>query len=207
MTLEQIQEAMQFLRAATPEEIVFRTLVGECRGEPIEAQVGVGCVLRSRLKDARWPNTYNDVALQPAQFSCFNRQDPNLEKLMDPEEHEAMSVLGQLHWVARGIVADVLLDNVAGANHYYDFSVIVGPRSADVNKNLDRFTRLDRYLRAVDILLAHQGKLPPGLGHVEYSEMEAARDLIHSLVKDLPPRWDDEVLPVARKSRLVFFKL
>ena len=39
------------------------------------------------------------------------------------------------------------------------------------------------------------------------AEVMQARDLIHTLVAPLPPRWDDEVLPVARKGRLVFFML
>ena len=194
MTPEQIQEAMQFLRAATQEGIVFRTLFGECRGEPIEAQVGVGCVLRNRLKDARWPNFYNDVALQPAQFSCFRPQDPNFERLMDPEEHEAESVLAQLRWVAKGIVDNFLRDNVAGANHYYDFSVIVGQGQQKDD------SCLGRYLEAVDKLLAPDRVL-------SHQEWQAARDLIHTLVKDLPPRWDGEILPCARKGRLIFFRL
>lgn len=197
MTPEQIQEVMQFLRAARPENIVFRTLFGECRGEPIEAQVGVGCVLRSRVKDQRWPDNYNDVALQPVQFSCFNPQDPNFERLMDPEAHEKLEVIQQLRWVATGIVDDLLRDNVAGANHYYDFSVIVGQgqqRSED---------RLRRYLRAVDVIL----RADHVVGDFLTPDPDDARDLIHTLVKDLPPKWDDEVLPVARKGRLVFFKL
>jgi len=207
MTPEQTQEAMQFLRSATPQEIVFRTLFGECRGQPIEAQVGVGCVIRNRVRDARWSDTWPAVCLQPKQFSCFNAGDLNFEKLMNPQAHEKMQVIQQLRWVASGIVDGLLLDNVAGANHYYDFSIIAGPRLADVNKNLEQYTRLDRYLRAVDILLAHQGNLAPGLGHVPYSELGAARDLIHTLVAPLPPKWDDEVLPIGRKGRLVFFKL
>jgi len=207
MTPEEIREAMMMLRNLPPKEIVFRTLFGECRGQPIEAQVGVGSVLRRRVQDRRWPDTYNDVALQPAQFSCFNAGDPNFEKLLDPEAHEKLEVIQQLRWVARGVVDNLVLDNVNGANHYYDFSIITGPRSADVNQNLEQYTRLDRYLRAVDIVLAHQGNLAPGLGHVPYSDLGAARDLIHTLVAPLPPKWDDEVLPVARKGRLVFFKL
>jgi len=199
MTPEQIQEEMQFLRGVSRQEVVYRMLFGEARGEPIEAQVGVGCVLRSRLKDARWPNTYNDVALQPAQFSCFNPEDSNFEKLLDPEKHEATSVLVQLRWVAKGIVDDVLLDNVAGANHYYDFSVIVGQ-----GQRRDPF-RLKRYLRAVDLLLGDPQA--PATHVLDPTERQNARDLIHTLVKDLPPKWDDEVLPVARKGHLVFFKL
>jgi hypothetical protein len=136
--------------------------------------------------------------LQPKQFSCFNPGDPNFEKLMDPESHENPEVIQQLKWVASGIVDGLLLNNVAGANHYYDFSVIVGQgQQRDM-------TRLSRYLKAVDLILTPNSQI---FTSQDANDKTAACDLIHTLVKDLPPRWDEEVLPVARKGRLIFFRL
>jgi len=156
----------------------------------------VGSVLRRRVQDRRWPDTYNDVALQPAQFSCFNAGDPNFEKLMNPETYEKHEVIQQLHWVANGIVYGLLLDNVAGANHYYDFSIIAG-QGQQYNPE-----RLHRYIQAVDLILAPRATVI----HVA-DQVEQAKDLIHTLVAPLPPKWDDEVLPIGRKGWLVFFKL
>jgi hypothetical protein len=197
MTPDEIQEAYTLLRNLPPKDILYRTLFGECRGEPIEAQVGVGSVLRNRVNDHhhRWPNTYNEVALQPAQFSCFNPQDPNFEKLLDPERHEKLEVLEQLKWIAHGIVQGLIQENVAGANHYYDFSIIVG-------RGLHRDPkRLPGYLQAVDLIV------DPTISYRNDDLVGRAREHIHTLVAPLPPAWDNEVLPVARKGRLVFFRL
>jgi hypothetical protein len=198
MTPEQREEAMQLLRNTTPKEILFRLLFGECRGQPIEAQVGVGSVVRNRTRDSRWSDTWQAVCLQPKQFSCFNPGDPNFEKLMDPDSHEAPEVIRQLKWVASGVVDGLLLDNVAGANHYYDFSVIVGQGQ---ERDL---ARLSRYLKAVNLILTPNSHI---FTSQDANDKTAACDLIHTLVKDLPPRWDEEVLPVARKGRLIFFRL
>jgi hypothetical protein len=196
MTDQEYADLIQELRNLHPKDLLFRLLFGECRGEGIEAQVGVGCVVRNRTR-AKGNDSmlaWIQVMLAPLQFSCFLRTDPNLPKLLDPEAHEQLPVLQHLKWVAQGIVDGALLDNVASANHYYDFSVIVGRGQQKDD------SRLGRYLEAVDKLLA------PGRV-VSSQEWQAARDLIHTLVAPLPPKWDNEVLPVARKGRLVFFKV
>lgn len=208
MTPQEAAEFRNALRAYGPASLLALALWGEARGEPIEAQVGVGCVIRNRVQDRRWPGTYQEVILQPLQFSAFNVDDPNLAKLFElagldsNDARRKEPVLPQLRWVAEGItvtgaVDGQILDNVGGANHYYDLSIIVGhgqQRSED---------RLRRYLRAVDVIL----RADHVVGDFLTPEPDEARDLIHTLVKDLPPKWDDEVLPVARKGRIVFFKL
>jgi len=196
MTDQEYAEAMQVLASYSAKEVLFRTLFAETRGQPIEAQVGVGSVIRKRLFDSRWPDTFQQVCLQPAQFSCYNPGDPNFPKLLDPEANERPEVLAQLRHVAAGIVDGLFLDNVSGANHYYDLSIIVGR-----GQQRDP-VRLQRYLKAVDLIL-----LPLAYTGAQREEIEAAKDLIHTLVKDLPPKWDNETLPVARKGQLVFFRL
>jgi hypothetical protein len=103
----------------------------------------------------------------------------------------------QLRWVSQGILTGALNDNVHGATHYYDLSIIVGRGQRHDPE------RLRRYLLAVDLLLAP----PASVGFQERDRVEEAQDLIHTLVMDIPPKWDNEVLPVARKGRLIFFKL
>lgn len=193
MTPEEIQEAMTLFHSMTAPAILKCALFGECRGEPIEGQVGVGSVIRERklVKGVR----YNDIILAPAQFSAFFPGDPNFQKLLNLEGYEDPDVLRQLAWVAEGIVSGSLRDNVARANHYYDFSIIVGQ-----GQQRDP-SRLVRYLRAVDTII-----LDPEFP-ATVQEIQAARDLIHTLVAPLPPRWDNEVLPCARKGRIVFFRL
>ncbi len=56
----------------------------EARGEPNEGKIAVGEVIRNRVDDSRWPDTWEDVILQPWQFSAFNKGDPNATKFPDP---------------------------------------------------------------------------------------------------------------------------
>ena len=52
----------------------------EARGEPWEGKLAVGQVIENRVSLTNYPNTYEEVILQPWQFSAFNRDDPNAHK-------------------------------------------------------------------------------------------------------------------------------
>lgn len=112
---------------------------GEARGEPIEAQVGVGCVVRNRVNDPGkdwWGDTYREVLLKPKQFSCFNLNDPNRAKIEHIlEEERAADYLGwvpemqsqmycQCYWVADGVYEDSIIDNTRGSTHYHSGSIV-----------------------------------------------------------------------------------
>ena len=105
------------------------TLWGEARGEAVEGRIAVGCVVRARVRDPRWPTTYQGVCLQPRQFSCWNEADPNAAKLhalaaVFLADHAIRTaprldpVLRECLYLAEGIIGGQLLENVAGANHY-----------------------------------------------------------------------------------------
>lgn len=91
--------------------ILALTLWGECRGEPYLGQVGVACVIRNRVLDSRWPDTYEEVCKQPQQFSCWNG-----EARISPDER-ALLWKRLLH-IAEGVVEDKIPDVTKGANHY-----------------------------------------------------------------------------------------
>ena len=63
--------------ASLPDRLVLALLIwAESRGEPVEGQIAVGCVVRNRLNESteaapRW----RDICLAPEQFSCFNDLD------------------------------------------------------------------------------------------------------------------------------------
>lgn len=102
------------------------TLWGEARGEEIEGRIGVGCVVRNRMKDDRWPDTAKDVCLQKLQFSCWTKAGgaSNYAALMaiaervvtDPTRVDAMTK--ECLWVAEGILSNVVRDRTSGSNHY-----------------------------------------------------------------------------------------
>ena len=62
-----------------------RTVYGEARGESEKGRLAVACVLWNRLRAQRphyGRKSLSAVCLKPWQFSCWNRNDPNRDKLM-----------------------------------------------------------------------------------------------------------------------------
>jgi len=99
-------------------------LLGESRGERIEVQAGVGCVVRNRVNHPSWMGSnYKEVILKPYQFSCFLKNDPNYEKLKDVSVHIPDWAIKQCFWVANGIMTDMLIDITKGSDSYYDISI------------------------------------------------------------------------------------
>lgn len=90
-------------------DYLLATLWGECRGEPFIGQVAVACVIRNRVDDSRWPNTYEGVVTQPKQFSCWDGGNvPGM----------GGDSMGVLSFIAHGVISGVIPDITDGANHY-----------------------------------------------------------------------------------------
>ena len=117
------------LSSLSDQQALALTMFGEARGEAVEGRIAVGCVVRERVHDPRWPDTYREVCLQTWQFSCWNTSDPNHAKLMrlatlfladfairsstplDPMLRECL-------YLAEGVIGGQILDRVGRANHY-----------------------------------------------------------------------------------------
>lgn len=97
------------------------TVYGEARGEPLEGQVAVACVIRNRAVARNL--TPREVVLQPLQFSCWNPHDPNrplcdqVVKNWDTMFRELIRVR-QCWWVSVGVLAGLLRDPTGGAVNY-----------------------------------------------------------------------------------------
>ena len=61
--------------------IAARTVYGEARGESFEGKRAVAHVLLNRLRAGN-SSSLAGVCLRPLQFSCWNRGDPNLPRLL-----------------------------------------------------------------------------------------------------------------------------
>lgn len=114
--------------ALTDPQIVTLTLYGETRGEPIEGQIAVGCVIRNRVETGRWGASYAKVCLAPWQFSCWRPEGgrENYETVVAAAQMLARSTtlpenprLRQCAWVAQGVIGAWILDTVREATHYY----------------------------------------------------------------------------------------
>jgi spore germination cell wall hydrolase CwlJ-like protein len=109
----------------SPAEILALTIYGESRGERIEGQIAVGCVIRNRLLlSPKVYQSYHDVCLAKLQFSCWNEDDPNRPVLLELAntmilgQYTADRVLKQCLWIAKGIEDWSILDNVNSSTHY-----------------------------------------------------------------------------------------
>ena len=103
------------------EEILALTIYGEARGEPVEAQIAVGCVIRNRVSADKG---YNEVCLEPKQFSCWNEFDPNypiltgLADKMTTHVFIPEPILKQCLYISFGIINGAILDNTHGSKNY-----------------------------------------------------------------------------------------
>ena len=93
--------------------------------EEFEMKAGVGWVAYNRSKHpAWWGKDLRGVILKPHQFSCFNPNDPNRVKLLDPLAHEASYVWDACFVVASGILSGIIPDPTLKSDHYFDDSLV-----------------------------------------------------------------------------------
>ena len=106
-------------------QILARTLYGEARGESWAGKVAVAWVVRNRAeldlhndgKPDWWGEGIAGVCLKPWQFSCWNADDPNRDKLLkvtpaDPFFRECLAA-------AAAVLGNIEPDPTAGATHYH----------------------------------------------------------------------------------------
>ena len=104
-------------------DVLARTLWGEARGEGRKGMEAVACVILNRVRIARskgkywWGNNIIQVCQKPYQFSCWNRRDPNFQKLQSVDEKNIYFVTALR--IARRAVLKTLKDETGGATHYH----------------------------------------------------------------------------------------
>lgn len=99
------------------EDTATRTVWGEARGELYIGKCAVAWVIKNRSdKGGWWGHTPQEVCQHPYQFSCWNLNDPNREKLInlsveDPEYQACKQAVVQ-------VFTNALSDITEGATHY-----------------------------------------------------------------------------------------
>jgi spore germination cell wall hydrolase CwlJ-like protein len=100
-------------------DVLARTVFGEARGEGEEGMQAVASVVMNRVRDPKWwGSTIKEVCLKPWQFSCWNKNDPNLPVLKAVTEENPY--FAQAIGIATEAAAGTLEDNTNGATSYYD---------------------------------------------------------------------------------------
>jgi len=112
----------------TDSEVLFLTLFGEARGEPVEGQIAVANVVLNRTRIRNM--SIRDICLQPKQFSCWNESDPNRKLLEEMAKvflfsNEPTIEHPQLWWIVEGIVSKKVIDNTKGRDHYLTKTLFV----------------------------------------------------------------------------------
>lgn len=110
-----IKEAKDFARLFILALCIWR----EARGESFRGKLLVGFTIKNRVKDPRWPNTYEGVITQRWQFSAFNPSDPNA--ILYPSTG-AENPLEDAAWLECVKAAETVLNSTSSmtsANHYY----------------------------------------------------------------------------------------
>lgn len=108
-------------------DVLARTLWGEARGEGPEGMKAVACVVLNRVAVAQdkgkywWGNNVIQVCQKPYQFSCWNRSDPNFQKLQAVDSADLYFATALR--IARRALNGCLEDNTAGATHYHASSI------------------------------------------------------------------------------------
>lgn len=104
-------------------------IFGEGRGQSDEAKLGVANVVRTRVQARRkhYGLGWAGVILKPLQFSCFNSNDPNRPKLLEPLKWEQLPTWASCWEIARKVYQGIERDNTLGATHYFDDSLAPHP--------------------------------------------------------------------------------
>lgn len=103
-------------------EVMAKTIYGEARGECYDGRVAVAHVILNRAQNPRWwGDGVVDVCLKAKQFSCWNDDDPNRDKL--DELTVSDSVFMECCSVAALALGGVTKDPTDDADHYHTHSV------------------------------------------------------------------------------------
>lgn len=105
---------------------------GEARSQPLDAQIGVACVVRNRVNLKSWMGeTYSEVCLKPYQFDVFLPNDPNSKKLLYPLSYEANLIWERAYLAAYRVFYDAQPDTTYGSLYYYTLPLKGPPRKKD----------------------------------------------------------------------------
>ena len=107
-------------------DIFARTLYGEARGEGLKGIEAVASVILNRVMASKtypvwWGKTVKEVCLKPLQFSCWNPDDKNFQKIMKVDEIDDVFCLCKR--TAVRALNGFLEDQTKGATHYHNKKV------------------------------------------------------------------------------------
>ena len=115
-------------REARDIDILARTIWGEARGESVRGMEAVAAVIlnRARISEARggywWGRGIAEICQKPFQFSCWNPNDPNRNRLLSVGTDDRHFVIALR--IATRAVRGALSDPTGGAEHYHARAIL-----------------------------------------------------------------------------------
>lgn len=113
-------------------DILARTIYGEARGEGAEGMEAVACVVMNRYRSHKWYCGYTwkngmkvpsvaQTCLKRWQFSCWNKNDPNLDKVLRVTAQDKL--FQECLLVAERAISGELKDFTNGAVYYHSKNI------------------------------------------------------------------------------------
>lgn len=105
-------------------DVLARTIYGEARGESLIGKEAIARVILNRRQKAIdnggkfwWGNEIAEICQKSWQFSCWNKNDPNYEKLIYVDETDEIFKICKR--IAKKAVSGIMKDFLYGATHYH----------------------------------------------------------------------------------------
>lgn len=97
--------------------VMAQTIWGEARGESNEGQYAIGHVIKNRFDSNKWfsADSLEGVCKKKWQFSCWNEDDPNKEKMEKLTQEDIKDFIE----IAKSVLDGSKESNVGKATHYY----------------------------------------------------------------------------------------
>ena len=102
-------------------DVLARTIYGEARGElykyGIASLIAIANVIYNRYKK-KFGLSIEEICLKKYQFSCWNKNDPNYEKIKSVNENQC-HVFRKCIEISTNILSDKWPDLTDGCDHYH----------------------------------------------------------------------------------------
>lgn len=118
-------------------------LWGEARGESLLGIAAVACTILNRMK--KKGVGVAEVVLARKQFSSFNEDDPNRNKLAYPLANDHAAAWEKCYCIAHLALNGALKDITDGSTHYYADSLPKPPYWADPAKGWEQKAKVDKH--------------------------------------------------------------
>lgn len=111
--------------AQGPDQVFLARLIfSEAANESSLGKVAVGWVVRNRVENERFPNTYQGVIFQSWQFSGVNSALWEKTYQIDKMTYFEKTVWQECIEIADKVIKGTIADPTGGADHYYNPSLV-----------------------------------------------------------------------------------